>query len=110
MDVVTNKGDGRMKVYIAGPMTGYPDYNRRSFNAAARILSQNGEIVLNPAILPEGMKHHEYMTICLAMVEVCDMVALLPGWEKSKGACMEIIRAFDLDKEISEIAMKWGLA
>jgi hypothetical protein len=99
-----------MKIYIAGPMTGIPDFNRLSFNEAARLLSEKGHIVLNPAVLPDGMKHEEYMTICLAMVEVCDMVALLPGWEKSKGACMEIIRAFDLDKEICEIAMKWGLA
>lgn len=99
-----------MKIYIAGPMTGIPDFNRISFNEAARLLSEKGHIVLNPAVLPDGMKHEEYMTICLAMVEVCDMVALLPGWENSTGACMEVIRAFDLDKEISEISMKWGLA
>lgn len=95
-----------MKIYIAGPMTGLPDCNKPAFNAAAKILSQNGEIVLNPAILPEGMKHHEYMTICLAMVEVCDMVMLLPGWEKSVGAQMEQKRARELGKEVIEIEVK----
>jgi hypothetical protein len=97
-----------MKIYIAGPMTGLPDYNRPAFNAAARILSQNGEIALNPAILPEGMKHEEYMTICLAMVEVCDMVALLPGWEVSVGAQMEHKRARELGKEVIEIEVIGG--
>ena len=96
------------KIYIAGPMTGLPDCNRPSFNAAAKILSQNGEIVLNPAILPDGMKHHEYMTICLAMVEVCDMVMLLPGWEKSVGAQMEQKRARELGKEVIEVALTGG--
>ena len=97
-----------MKIYIAGPMTGLPDYNRPAFNAAARILSQNGEIVLNPATLPEGMKHHEYMTICLAMIEVCDQVMLLPGWEKSVGAQMEQKRARELGKEVVEVSLTGG--
>lgn len=96
------------KIYIAGPMTGLPDCNKPAFNAAAKVLSQCGEIVLNPAILPDGLKHHEYMTICLAMVEVCDMVMLLPGWEKSVGAQMEQKRARELGKEVIEIALKGG--
>lgn len=95
-----------MKIYIAGPMTGLPDYNRPAFNAAAKILSQSGETVLNPAVLPDGMKHEEYMTICLAMVEVCDTVMLLPGWEKSVGAQMEHKRARELGKEVIEIEVK----
>ena len=97
-----------MKIYIAGPMTGLPDYNRPSFNAAAKILSQCGEIVLNPAVLPDGMKHEEYMTICLAMVEVCDAVMLLPGWEQSVGAQMEQKRARELGKEVIEIEVRGG--
>lgn len=97
-----------MKVYIAGPMTGLPDYNRPAFNAAAKILSQCGEIVLNPAVLPDGMRHEEYMTICLAMVEVCDAVMLLPGWEQSVGAQMEHKRARELGKEVIEIEVTGG--
>lgn len=97
-----------MKIYIAGPMTGLPDCNRSPFNAAAKILSQSGEIVLNPAVLPDGMKHEEYMTICLAMVEVCDTVMLLPGWEQSVGAQMEYKRARELGKEVIEIELLTG--
>lgn len=40
-----------LKIYIAGPMTGYPDYNRAAFNAKASELMAEGHIVLNPAVL-----------------------------------------------------------
>lgn len=35
-----------LKIYIAGPMTGYPDYNRAAFNAKASELMAEGHIVL----------------------------------------------------------------
>ena len=97
-----------MKIYIAGPMTGLPDCNRPAFNAVASILTKCGETVLNPAVLPDGMEHHEYMTICLAMVEVADQVFLLPGWRESKGACMEHRKACELGKKIIEIELLTG--
>lgn len=31
-----------LKIYIAGPMTGYPDYNRAAFNAKASDLMAEG--------------------------------------------------------------------
>lgn len=82
-----------MKVFISGPMTGIEKYNRPSFNAAARKLKKAGHIVLNPAMLPDGMQHHEYMKVCFAMVDIADAIYQLPGWEKSKGARMEHERA-----------------
>ena len=88
-----------MKIYIAGPMTGLPDCNREAFNRAATILESQGHVVLNPAILPDGLEHHEYMEICISMLMVCERVVLLPGWEKSKGAVIERFYAeqFKLD-------------
>ena len=56
-----------LKIYIAGPMTGYPDYNRAAFNAKASELMSEGHIVLNPAVLPGGLCQSEYMDICLAL-------------------------------------------
>lgn len=78
-----------MKIYIAGPMTGLPDCNRAAFNRVAKFFESQGHIVLNPAILPDGLKHHEYMEICIPMLMVCERVVLLPGWEKSRGAVIE---------------------
>ena len=79
----------RRKVYIAGPMTGLPDFNHPAFNAYAAKLEAEGCIVLNPAILPMGLEHYQYMLIGQSMLVVADEVHLLPGWVNSKGALME---------------------
>ncbi|EHB5924097.1 DUF4406 domain-containing protein [Escherichia coli] len=78
-----------LKFYIAGPMTGYPDYNRAAFDAKAKELTEQGYIVINPAMLPNGLTQAEYMDICLAMVRLVDAVYLLKGWEGSAGARAE---------------------
>ncbi|EJT7737551.1 DUF4406 domain-containing protein [Escherichia coli] len=78
-----------LKIYIAGPMTGYPDYNRAAFNAKAIELMAEGHIVLNPAVLPGGLCQSEYMDICLAMVRSADAIYLLNRWEESVGARAE---------------------
>lgn len=79
------------KIYIAGPMTGIEDYNRPAFDGyEIELVAQGlGHIVLNPAVHPVGLEHHEYMQLCRPMVEVADEIHLLPGWERSKGAMME---------------------
>lgn len=78
-----------LKIYIAGPMTGYPDYNRAAFNAKASELMAEGHIVLNPAVLPGGLCQSEYMDICVAMVRSADAIYLLNQWEESVGARAE---------------------
>lgn len=52
------------KIYIAGPMTGYKDFNRPAFKAFALKLSLDGNVVLNPAVLPDGLEQariHGYL-------------------------------------------------
>ena len=39
----------RPKLYLAGPMTGYPEDNRPRFNQLARVLRDRGFDVVNPA-------------------------------------------------------------
>ncbi|EIT0628895.1 DUF4406 domain-containing protein [Escherichia coli] len=83
-------------VFIAGPMTGYHNFNRDEFNAEARILEERGFTVLNPAILPDGLQHEQYLQITLSMLEQADAVFLMNGWEKSTGATREFDRACEL--------------
>ena len=78
-----------MIVYIAGPMTGYPDFNRAAFHLADALLTERGHIVLNPAHHPDGLTLDEYMHMDLPMIDICDIVYLLKGWELSKGANIE---------------------
>ena len=89
-----------MKIYIAGPMTGIENYNRESFFAMAERLNKFGHVCLNPASNPDGLTHAEYMHLCYAMIDVCDAIVLLPGWENSKGATLEHDRADFLGKKI----------
>lgn len=77
-----------MKIYIAGKITGEPDYKEK-FEAAAMNLEAQGYIVLNPAELPEGMRAADYMRICFAMIDAADAVYLLKNWEYSSGASIE---------------------
>ena len=86
-----------MRLYIAGPVTGIPDYKER-FNAAEAELKEKGHTVLNPAILPDGLTHAQHMTICLPMLDVCEGILLLDGWQHSKGAMMEYNRAIATEK------------
>ncbi|WP_233268176.1 DUF4406 domain-containing protein [Vibrio metschnikovii] len=88
------------KIYIAGPMTGLPDFNKPKFFKTEFNLRCENYTVLNPAILPDGLEHHEYMEICLPMVRVSDAVYMLKGWENSKGANMEHDYARDIGLEV----------
>lgn len=77
-----------MKVYIAGKITGDPKYPEKFWRVEVD-LERQGHIVLNPAMLPEGMAPADYMRICFAMIDCADLVAFLPDWKESRGACLE---------------------
>ena len=77
-----------MKVYVAGAISGIPDY-RDKFGIARNALEREGYTVLNPAVLPEGMEKKDYMRICFAMIDTADVITFLPNWENSKGANVE---------------------
>lgn len=78
-------------VYIAGPMTGLPDHNFPAFNHAEAQLSDAGYRVLNPARHGSGEgTWADYMRHDLADVITADGIALLDGWQASKGATLEV--------------------
>ena len=90
----------KQKAYIAGPMTGYDNFNREGFNDAANYLSMKGYIVLSPAILPDGLTQAEYMQIDLTMLQCCDAIFMLTGWKDSTGAKAEHALAVKLNMTI----------
>lgn len=82
------------KLYIAGPMTGYPDYNRAAFHNAELALRAKGFDIVNPATTPEPCGDPEWR--CWTRASIARMlahdvtgVALLPGWAASAGATLE---------------------
>ena len=65
-----------------------PNYKEKFSKVQAHYEGQ-GYIVLNPAILPAGLKNADYMQICLAMLGCADAVVMLPDWNDSPGAKLE---------------------
>lgn len=90
-------------VYIAGPMTGLPDYNYREFNRIADHLRKYGfekgsrpPAILNPAealMADTTLGYEFYMRSAIHLVLQADTIVLLPGWEESRGATMEVLIA-----------------
>ena len=88
-----------MKVYLAGKITGDPNY-RAKFAAAEKMLEEEGHIVLNPAVLPEGLSKADYMRICYAMIDSADIAAFLPDYRDSDGAQNEFYHCEYTEKKI----------
>lgn len=80
-------------LYIAGGMTGLPEFNYPAFHAAALRLRAAGYKALNPAANHKGrtdLPYATYIRTALKQVMKADAVAVLPGWEKSQGARLEV--------------------
>lgn len=88
-----------MKLYLAGPMTGLPELNFPAFHAAAARLRALGFEVVNPAeINPDPSSGwHTCMRRDIPHLVTCDGIAMLTGWESSRGAKIERQLAEDLD-------------
>lgn len=67
---------GPHAVYLCGPMTGLPLDNYPAFHAAPT--------------------WDDWMAVSLPQVRAAGLLALLPGWERSRGACAEVALAGEL--------------
>lgn len=92
-----------IRVYLAGPMSGLPDFNYPAFNQAAEQLRGLGFHVENPAECEPCDSWGEYMRMGLTKMLTCDCVALLPGSRASKGATIERRLAASLDIPVCRV-------
>lgn len=98
------------KAYLAGPMTGFPLLNFPAFDEAQEVLEELGWDVISPVELDRefGIDEHNPpemtpalmkviiqrdITAILSLDPVKDAIAMMPGWEKSKGATAELFFA-----------------
>ena len=92
-----------MKIYISGKITGTTDYIER-FAAAEEKLAAAGFVTVNPARvngeLPQETTYDEYMAMSLTMLDMCQAIYMLDGWESSTGASIEFERAYETKKMI----------
>lgn len=96
-NALPQSGKRKPVVFISGPMTGIDNYNRDVFHQEANQLRHFGFTVLNPAIFPDGLAHHQYLAMTLVMLEQADAIYLLEDWENSVGAQAEVIRTRELN-------------
>lgn len=87
-----------MKIYLSGKIAGDDGY-RAKFALAEHALKQRGHVVLNPAVLPDGLSSADYMRISLAMLDSADAVATLRDWNHSAGAKVEVGYAARIGRE-----------
>jgi len=85
------------RIYLSGPMRGHPDFNKPAFAKAAKILRELGHFVFSPGESDErlellGVEITARSVFEVDMQYICryaDAIAMLPGWEGSKGARAE---------------------
>lgn len=93
-------------IYIAGPMTGVPRFNRPKFEEAARILRAHGWTVESPVEIAAAFGSDNTIVTTPGMLDAvieaelealarCDAIYLLEGWEKSRGAKRELWLALE---------------
>jgi hypothetical protein len=114
---------GVRRVYLAGPMRGYPDFNLPAFLEGARLLRLAGYEVFSPAEhnLSRGLdttmagqqaeverKFPLRESLAIDLDWICrnaDGVVVLPGWEASAGACAEVAAAKAIGAPTRELVL-----
>jgi hypothetical protein len=80
----------RVSLYLAGPMSGYSGFNYPAFFDAEHMLRNAGYDVLNPARNGKQSSWDGYMRAAIAQVIQADGIAVLPDWQMSAGAALEV--------------------
>lgn len=96
--------DSGLTYYLAGPMSGYPEYNFPLFEAVTAVLHSAKISILSPHEIDHGetpetrgsLPYQTYIDAGIKMLEACQGIILLPGWPQSSGSCNELSRSIDL--------------
>ena len=96
----------KTRIFIAGPMRGYENYNFKKFDHIEEFLKQLGFDVVNPARISRKFKESEVnsdIAVYNKMVDMqqdaertCNTILLLDGWQWSKGVKLEVKTASEL--------------
>lgn len=99
------------RVYIAGPMRGYPDLNWPAFDKAKADLQALGYQVVSPADLDRAYNcqcddsdQRPIVRRDIDALTTCDMVAVLPGFRDSIGTMAELAVARWLGLTVATVA------
>ena len=99
-----------MRVYLSGPMTGIQDNNFPAFHRAADELRAKGFDVVSPAEIQEAGTWELCLRADIRELCTCDAIALMPGWENSKGAQLELHVAHRLGMQVMHLQPSFDFA
>jgi len=101
-------GEKIIRLYLSGRITGNDNY-REDFAEGRAGLENAGYDVCDPADFgfAEDVAWEDAMKHDIREMLGCDGVALLPSWEKSRGACIEARLARELG--IMTMPLSWWL-
>lgn len=91
-----------MLIYVSGNVNtnNWEEKTRKAEN----FLKLNDLYVINPMnidiIRENRLQDNQVMKIEYALIDICDGIYMLKGWQKSKKACAELTYAKSLDKKI----------
>lgn len=93
-----------MTVYLSGPMSGKPQLNFPAFEDATQRLRAAGYTVVSPHELGSAQPDHNaylgFLRRDLKAMLDCDAIALMEGWQHSRGAKFELDVARGLEMPI----------
>jgi len=103
------------RIYITGPMSGHPGFNYDAFDRAEEQLAESGQEPVSPADptqldqddpdeLAPGVSYEDCLAQAVEKLLSADAVALLPGWEDSHGARLEVALARRRGMEIRPLS------
>ena len=103
----TIKDIKKYKIFIAGPMRGYPNYNFDKFDRVEKLLKDNGIDCVNPGRISRKFKeievnndinvYNEMVRLQQEAQKTCNAILLLDGWQWSKGVKLEVKTAIEND-------------
>ncbi|MDY0102803.1 MAG: DUF4406 domain-containing protein [Lentimicrobium sp.] len=87
------------KVYIIGAVTGLErEAVVAKFDKAAQALNSAGMAPVNPVeVVQPETGWNDAMRLCIKTMLTCDAVLLLPDWQESRGATLEVMIARNLE-------------
>lgn len=97
------------RVYLSGPMTGIAGNNFPAFHEWAARLRAQGYDVVSPAEIQEAGSWEMCLRADLRELCTCDAIALMPGWENSKGANLELHVAHRLGMGVLHLPLQFDL-
>lgn len=112
---------GTIKIYISGGMTGFTEEEYKERFRDFELLVRNHliregydkVIVFNPANkstnVVDGMEYEDCLDIDFAFIKVSDAIAMMDGWNRSKGAKRELHMAMAYEKTVYAYSINKGL-